>query len=244
MSEEIDGETDRKIATVRNRLRHFVDWDEIRSISKICVKDGCAYATDGRVAVRWRFADCGDAENDEPDNYPTDRVDSIIGEGKNLPCWYRIDMTHYGREKTPFLEKYENERAKDQREASERYKLVQCPSCGDYLYWDTWEDKLVEDSELEVAPPLNPRDMVFPVSLVFAGDCQERILVNFGYLLTIVMALGEDILFCVNNKKDLGQDVQRLFFRSADGSVNGVLMPLRVDGSEHDKKHEISMVRA
>ena len=81
-----------------------------------------------------------------------------------------------------------------------------------------------------------------PHTGLFGEGFEKKMLVDFGYLLTIFMALGDDILFGMQHVKNV--DTPNLLFRSKDGSIEGVLMPLRVvDDSDLKGKHEIVMVR-
>ena len=243
MSEE-NIETTEQTALLRvcDSLRHLAAPPERRTLGKICVKAGCAYVTDGRVAVKWQFAAPGAVEDDIPDGYPLDSMTKIIAEAGPAERWHKIEMPYYRAAEKPFLEEFSKERAKSEREASDRYKQVVCPQCNEDLYWDTWSEKLVNEYDMEVVSPMKPRDHLFPVVLVFGEGFEKKMIVNFGYLLTIVMALGDDILFGMESVKN--GDTSKLLFKSKDGSIEGVLMPLRAVGESDLKgKHEIVMAR-
>lgn len=243
MSEQ-NGETAEQTAIlqVSDKLRHFAASKERKTLSKVCVKAGCAYVSDGRIAVKWQFAKPEDVEDDVPEGYPLDRMTKIIAGAGSAESWHRIEMPYYRAAEKPFLEEFSKERAKSEREDRDRYKQAMCPCCNEDLYWDTWADKLVKEDEKEAESPMKPRDHYFPVVLVFGEGSEKKMLVNFGYLLTIVMALGYDLLFGMESCKN--GDKPKLLFRSKDGSVEGVLMPLRVECDfDLRGKHEIVMAR-
>ena len=242
---ESNGETTEQTALLRvcNNLRHFAASEERKTLRKVCVKAGCAYVSDGRIAVKWQFAKPEDVEDDVPEGYPLDSMQNILSAAGSAPSWHKIEMPYYRAAEKLFLEEFNKERAKSNREYRDRYKRVTCPCCNEDLYWDTWDDgKLVKEDEKEVESPMKPRDHQFPVVLVFGEESKEKMIVNFGYLLTIVMALGADILFGMESCRNGG--TPKLLFRSKDGSVEGVLMPLHVvDDFDLKGKHEIVMAR-
>lgn len=244
MSEQ-NGETTEQTALlqVSDKLRHFAASKERKTLSKVCVKAGCAYVSDGRIAVKWQFAKPEDVEDDVPEGYPLDSMQNILSATGSAPGWHKIEMVCYRSVEKLFLEEFKKERIKSEREYRDRYTRVTCPCCNEDLYWDTWDcGKLVKEDEKEVASPMKPRDHQFPVVLAFGEESQKKMLVNFGYLLTIVTALGDDILFGMESVKS--GDTPKLLFRSKDGSIEGVLMPLRVVGDFDLKgKHEIVMER-
>lgn len=243
MSEQ-NGETIGRTAflQVSDKLRHFVA-EYHKTLSKVCVKAGCAYVSDGRIAIRWQFTKPENVKDDVPKGYPLDSMTKIIAEAETAERWHRIEMPYYRAAEKPFLEEFNEERAKSEREYRDRYKRTVCPCCSEDLWWDTWIDKLVKEDDKEVASTMKPKDHQFPVVLVFGEDSEKKMLVNFGYLLTIVMALGNDILFGMETCKI--SDTPKLLFRSKDWSIEGVLMPLHVSSDFDLKgKHEIVMACA
>lgn len=243
MSEEnIETAEQKDLLRVCDRLRHFAALPERKTLSKVCVKAGCAYASDGRIAVRWQFAKPEDVEDDVPDGFPLEIMTRIFAKSWSDESWHRIEMPYYREAEKTFLEEFRKARAEIERVDRDRYKKVVCPCCNEDLYWDTFYEKLVKEDEMEVASPMKPIDHQFPVVLVFGEGFEKKMLVDFGYLLTIFMALGDDILFGMQHVKNV--DTPNLLFRSKDGSIEGVLMPLRVvDDSDLKGKHEIVMVR-
>jgi hypothetical protein len=129
------------------------------------------------------------------------------------------------------LRAYEVEQRSNIRE---RYKHASCPCCGADVYWDDEMDTLVEFEDVESVDS-HPGNVDFPVGLNLQDGMS--LIVGFGYLYLIRKALGEDVLFSKEIVK--GGYVSRLLFKTKDGSVKGVLMPLRTLDDGFEPGHKI-----
>lgn len=225
---------------LRNVLRHFTCTENYRTLSRVCIKGGFAYASDGRIAVKWEMDD--PPEDDVLDGFPVDRIDKILNDAMPPESWCRMDMAKCSEVEKLFLEEYREERSKAVSDNRDRYKRCCCPSCGEDLCWDAHSDSLVEESEMESPDIPTVRDITYPVRFVFGEEPQEKTYVNFGFILTVVKTLGEDVMFGQERAQN-DKRLRLIVFKSKDGKASGVLMPLRVEGAD-GSEHEIRMVQA
>lgn len=225
---------------LRNALRHFAATDDYRSLRHVGIKGGFAYASDGRIAVKWKMD--YPPEDYLPDGFPADKIDGLLEEAMPPESWFRMDMVKYAEAEKPFLEKYRKERNEAVSGERDRFKRCRCPSCGEDLCWDAYSDILIEESEMGSPYIPTVRDIIYPVRFVFGEEPREKTYVNFGFILTVVKTLGEDVMF--GQERDQNDQCQgRIVFKSEDGKASGILMPLRVEGAD-GSEHEIRMVQA
>ena len=218
-----------KIDEQMNRLRAFACDDKERSISTVVVKDGIGYATDGRILVAEKL----DEEHEDVVSREDKKilpVDGMIRFSKypdNAKKWFVISSDTKKLE-NKLSETLRAESRRNDRDYQDRYKLVTCPSCGDDVWFDTWNDKLVEEPEPKDVVTL--RDISMPSCIVFG---EEKVNVNFAYMFLVMKsyeAAGFNVEFSYGYVDD--DHCNRLFFRTADGKMKGVLMPLRASGNE------------
>ena len=209
-----------------NALDHFKS-KYAESIGKIAVANGFACVTDGRIAIRVKLA--GDVKDEIPQNFPADRLLWIVSSADSETRWRSLDAEVYDRMKSDFLESFREAERRERSNASDRYKRLECPSCGEDVWLDTYEDKLGKEDDLEKYEPMRFCDVHYPVRFNF-GNAELDI--NFGYVVMVVLAFGQDVL--VSCVKD-GNGQEMLAFSSEKWNMKGVLMPMRKDGTYKGK---------
>lgn len=216
-----------KLEEAKKLVRMFADRNTARTLSKVAVKNGFAYASDGRVGVKVKVD--GQCEDDVPESWPVKALDGIIeGSFDPDPKWFRIEGYHFQEMVKNLVEKRNDLVSENERDMRDRYKDVICPECGEHLYYDENEEKLVDEKE-ELDDVLF-HDVKMGTVLVF-GKEESRIPVGFGYVYEVMSKIEGacgGVLFAkedVSGKK--GDVSSKLLFKSEDGSVRGVLMPLR-----------------
>ena len=210
-----------KMEDQMKRLGAFVCREQRRSISTIIVKDGIAYATDGRLLVYEKL--------DEPHEDVVKRedgetllVDSVIAFCKypqNAKKWYSISMDTKWIDDI-LSEKFKAEVQLNDRNYREHYKLVRCPKCGDDIWFDTFEERLIDMPEPKDV--IEIRDVRVNAHIVL-GD--NDISVNYAYIF-LLTKMYEGVMFSCGYVKE--NDKTIIFFRTKDGKAGGVLMPLYV----------------
>lgn len=218
------------IEMAKEKLQNFMTRDKERNIHGVLVKDGCAYATDGRIAVCIKLD--GQVEDDIPKKYPVETMTGIIKECAFDGKRYTVDHDQFVERCVALMEKRNAQVEEDRRDYKDRYEDVTCPCCGTYVYYDKELEKLVSDKEEFAYTEL--RNVDFPVYLMLDGN--GFCFCNLGYVATIVREFGEGVMFWVNER-----DPQRkLFFKTNDG-ISGVLMPLIMYGSFEDDKNPVKI---
>ena len=226
-----------KLEEAKKLVCMFADRDTARALSKVVVKDGFAYASDGRLGVKVKVD--GQCEDDVPENWPVKPLGDIIEGAFNPdPKWFRIEGDHL-REMVNKLVVKRNDLVKDnERDMRDRYKEVVCPECGRCLYYDKNEEKLVgEKDELD---DVQFHEVRMETALVF-GEGGSRLPVGFGYVYEILSRIEGScggVMFAKEDMAGKKRDICKLLFRSGDGSVMGVLMPLRSFDDKFDKGFE------
>lgn len=203
------------------RIGAFVCKDKNRTFASLVVKDGVAYATDGRIVVADKLEEpCEDiVTRDDGIKIP---VDSILGFASHPDCaciWNSLDEDALKAKDDAFAEMFKSERIKNDREYSDRYKIVRCPSCGEDLWWDSWDEKLVDDPEPK--DPVEILDVRLPIRIEFK---HEHLDVNYAYLFLLRKLYGE---LLVSFKYVESNHANLMLFKTSDGKTKGVLMPLR-----------------
>lgn len=218
------------IEMAKEKLQNFMTRDKERSIHGVLVKDGCAYATDGRIAVCIKLD--GQVEDDIPKKYPVEQMTGIIKECVFDGKRYTVDHDQFVEKCVALMEKRNAQVEEDRRDYKDRYEDVTCPCCGTYVYYDKELEKLVSDKEEFAYTEL--RNVDFPVYLMLDGN--GFCFCNLGYVATIVREFGEGVMFGVNEK----DPQHKLFFKTNDG-ISGVLMPLVMYGSFEDDKNPVKI---
>lgn len=214
-----------KIDEQMNRLRAFACGDKERSISTVVVKDGIGYATDGRILVAEKL----DGEHEDVLSREDKKilpVDSMIKFSKypdGAKKWFVISSDTKKLE-NELSETLRAERLRNDRDYQDHYKLVTCPICGGDVWFDTWEDKLVEEPEPKDVVTL--RNVSMSSCIVFG---EEKVNVNFAYMF-LVMKSYDNVELSYGYAE--ANNCNLLFFRTADGKMKGVLMPLHVPDNE------------
>lgn len=166
--------------------RHTPGVEAHAAIESVAVKDKVAYVTDGRVAMAVPLE--GDVADSVPENYPMGGIQDYIGKVDEAKQWYRMDPERARVLLQAVLDKTKASHIEAEASSRERYTHVVCPCCHEWLYWDSWNDELVEDMEERL--PDEPRDIRVPVWFQM-GD--KSILVNFGYVYMILKTMLDDL---------------------------------------------------
>lgn len=188
----------------------------------VCIDNGLAYATDGRILVSARLENSHGSQI--PQGYPIDAVRDYISslESENPTVWYEIKEVKKFNDN--FLSKYRHMRETELKNDQDRYIREKCPCCGSVVYWDTDQDSLVGEVE-EKEYQIEPGDVLHSIKITFTGDdgkCNKTMMINYGYLYTIMQNIGNDVLICPQNKEKNAT----LYFKNKNGDIKGVLMPL------------------
>lgn len=214
-----------KIDEQMKRLRAFACGDKERPISTVVVKNGVGYATDGRILVSEKLDEAHEDVLSREDK-KTLPVDSMIKFSKypdGANKWFVISSDTKKFE-DDLAEKFRAERQLNEQNYREHYKLVTCPSCGEDVWFDTWEDKLVEEPEQKDVVTLQSISLS---SCVMFGE--DKVNINLSYLF-LILKLYDNVELSYGYADANGCNL--LFFRTADGKMKGVLMPLHVSGNE------------
>jgi hypothetical protein len=226
-----------KLEEAKKLVCMFADGNRNKTLSKVAVKNGFAYASDGRLGVKVRVD--GQCEDDVPESWPVKSLGDIIeGSFNPDPKWFRIGGDHLQEMVKKLVGKRNDLLRENERDMRDRYKEVICPECGSYLYYDKNEEKLVD--EKEELDGVQFHEVKMETLLVF-GEGGSRIPVGFGYVYEIMSRIESacgGILFAKQETDGKNGDIRKLLFKSEDGSVTGVLMPLRSLDDEFDNGFE------
>lgn len=202
------------------RIVAFKCKDESRSISTVAVKDGVAYATDGKIVVSDRLdEDCEDVTDGHKKAFPIEAVLYFASQAEKAERWYAIGCDILKSLEDAFAEKFRSERILNDREYADRYKRVVCPSCGEDLWWDKWDDALVEDPEPKSSVEI--LDVQLPVRISFGNESMD---VNFAYLFLLRKLFGDVLISRVYAERN---HHYLLGFRTSDWRTRGVIMPFQ-----------------
>lgn len=205
--------------------RHTPGVEAHAAIESVAVKDKVAYVTDGRVAMAVPLE--GDVADSVPENYPIGGIQDYIGKVDEIKKWYRMGPESAKALFQVVLDRTNASHIEAEASDRERYTHVVCPCCHELVYWDNWNEELVEDIEERL--PDEPRDVRAPVWLQM-GD--KSILVNFGYVYMVMKSMLDDL----DGVKDVmvagassvdGRDLNLLFLRH--GPCKAVLCGLHGD---------------
>lgn len=210
------------------KLEKFASKDEDCSIATVAVKDGFGYSTDGRILVREKLEDPIPEVVKSPDgrDIPIEKMAEYALMPEKAEKWYVLDDQDVNRFKDGFTEAWRAETIKNDHRYDDRYKRAECPFCNGDVWWDEWEDKLVEKREEKDA--LYVADVKYPVRFDFG---HERIQVNYAYLFLLASSYKG---LLVSYVRDEGNGANILCFRTRDDSMRAVLMPLRAYTDEVD----------
>lgn len=210
--------------------RHTPGVEAHAAIESVAVKDKVAYVTDGRVAMAVPLE--GDVADSVPENYPMGGIQEYVGKVDEVKRWYRMGPESAKALFQVVLDKTKASHIEAEASNRERYTHARCPCCHALVYWDTWNDELVEDVEENL--PDEPRDIWVPIWLQM-GD--KSVLVNFGYVYMILKAMLDDL----DDVKDVmvagassidGRSLDVLLLRH--GPYKAVLCGLRGDDAISD----------
>lgn len=201
------------------RLGAFVHREQGVSISTIIVKDGIGYATDGRLLVYEKLDEPHEDVVTREDGkiLPVDRVIAFSKYPQNAKKWYSISMDTK-RIDDILSEKFRAEVQLNDRNYREHYKLMRCPSCGDDIWFDTFEERFTDEPEPKDV--IEIRDVSVKAHIVLGDD---DISVNYAYIF-LLTKMYEGVEFSCGYVKE--NDKTIIFFRTKDGKAGGVLMPL------------------
>ena len=190
-----------------------------RSIKNIAILDGFAYATDGRIAIKMKLGDL--RRNEVPNNYPIDKLKSILNDADECNATNVIADEDFKPIDDGFMQYARGERNQHNRDYLERYKAMVCPCCGGTVYFDNEKDKLLE--EMEPQDKFDIRDVRKSIELDF-GD--EKVYVGMSYLHMIIAVFNNDYNLRFAPCKVNDEKRKLLCFKSTDGDLTGVLMPM------------------
>lgn len=214
------------------KLAFFKSSDKHRArLSEVHLNGKFAYVSDGRIALRASIDHEVDKDSDE---FPFNFIDEFVKCVDGASQWMSIDSEKFMNVGEMFLKAFKDHEVEQRSEIRRRYKHCYCPCCGKDIYWDYNCGKLVELEDVEEVDS-NPANVDFPVRL----NLQEGTYLDvaFGYLYLIRKAFGTDILF--SNEMVIEGSFSRLFVKTSDGSVKGVLMPLRAAEDDFVPEHII-----
>lgn len=189
------------------------------SIKNIAILDGFIYATDGRIAIKMKLGDL--RRNEVPNNYPIDKLKSILNDADECNATGVIADEDFKSIDDGFMQYARGERCQHNRDYLERYKEMVCPRCGNIIYLDNEKDELVE--EIEPQDKFDIRDVSKSIELDFYD---EKVYVGMSYLHMIIAAFNKDynLRFALCKVND--ENRKLLCFKSTDGDLTGVLMPV------------------
>lgn len=190
-----------------------------RSIKNLAILDGFVYATDWRIAIKMKLNDLH--QNEVPSSYPIIKLKSILLEADECNATGVITDEDFKPIDDGFMQYARGERNQHNRDYLERYKAMVCPCCGDTVYLDNEKDKLVE--KMEPQDKFDIRDVSKSIALDF-GD--EKVYVGMSYLHMIIDAFNKDYNLRFAPCKVSGNNRKLLCFKSTDGDLTGVLMPM------------------
>jgi hypothetical protein len=215
----------------KDKLFHFKSWGRSRAISEVHFKGNFAYAIDGRIAFRASV----DHESDkDSDSFPFQAIDEFAQCVDGVSQWMSMDWDKFMDVGGIFLKEWQADEVKQRNEIRSRYKRCQCPYCDNDVYWDYHCDELVELDDLEKVDT-HPAHVDFPVRLKLQDGTYLD--VAFGYLYLIRKSFGTEVLFSKEMVKE--GKISRLFIKTSDGAIKGVLMPLRATEEDFVPKHII-----
>jgi hypothetical protein len=216
----------------KDKLDNFKSRDKSRTILKdVHLNGNFAYVSNGRIAFR---ASVDHEVDKDSDGFPFKAIDEFAQCVDGAIKWMEMDLDQFMKVGEMFLQALRAYEVEQSNNIRSRYKRCQCPSCGDDVYWDDDCDELVEFEDLEDVDS-HPSSVYFPVRL----NLQDGMYIDvaFGYLYLIRKAFGTEVLFSKEVLKKGG--LPRLFIKTSDDSVKGVLMPLRETGNGLVPKHII-----
>lgn len=210
------------VEEAKEKLAHFASKDKERQrIFGVHFNGDRAYVTDGRIAFR---ADLDSKTEKDSEEFPFNPIDEFMGVVEDASQWMAMDWDRFMKLGEVFLSAMRDYEVEQRSQLRTRYKHADCPCCGASLYWDSELDELKEFEDVEQVD-YNPAHVDFPVSLHLQDG--NPIHVAFGYLYLIRKAFGTDVLFSKEVVKE--GYIARLLIKTVDGSVKGVMMPLRID---------------
>lgn len=190
-----------------------------RSIKNLAILDGFVYATDGSIAIKMKLNDLH--QNEVPSSYPIIKLKSILLEADECNATGVITDEDFKPIDDGFMQYARGERNQHNRDYLERYKAMVCPCCGDTVYLDNEKDKLVE--KMEPQDKFDIRDVSKSIALDFSD---EKVYVGMSYLHMIIDAFNKDYNLRFAPCKVSGNNRKLLCFKSTDGDLTGVLMPM------------------
>ena len=190
-----------------------------RSIKNLAILDGFVYATDGSIAIKMKLGDL--RRNEVPNNYPINKLKSILNDADECNATNVIVDEDFKPIDDGFMQYARGERNQHNRDYPERYTSMVCPCCGEIVYLDHEKDMLVR--EMEPKDKFDIRDVSKSIELDF-GD--EKVYVGMSYLHMIIAAFNKDYNLRFAPCKVNDEKRKLLCFKSIDGDLTGVLMPM------------------
>ena len=190
-----------------------------RSIKNLAILDGFVYATDGRIAIKMKLGDL--RRNEVPNNYPINKLKSILNDADECNATNVIVDEDFKPIDDGFMQYARGERNRNNRDYLERYTSMVCPCCGEIVYLDHEKDMLVR--EMEQQDKYDIREVGKSIELDF-GD--EKVYVGMSYLHMIIAAFNKDYNLRFAPCKVNDEKRNLLCFKSTDGDLTGVLMPM------------------
>ena len=180
-----------------------------------------AYATNGRIGVRW---DVEGIPYDVPEGFPIEPLRKMLAEAEKA-TWHTIDETDLHVWYGDIQRKLKEVKSDRMRAYEDRYRARTCPCCGEMV----WEDNLAEEL-LETRP--DPEDVCleadidFPVCLDFGQGAR---IMQLPY---VKMVLDDfyDVHFGIR------EDTNLIYFKANAGGVTGVIVGMKPYGLDCDRK--------
>lgn len=193
-----------------------------RALNKVAFRNGHGYACDGRIAVRIRLDDPNEEIPEEDGGcFPFDDIDGFLSEVETRSKWYTLDAEAVKAITDRFAKLVADEVSIHRMVFNSSFAECVCPHCGKTVWYDTIDDTIVK--ERVDGDPVDPKSVYFP-GRIELGDANSD--VGFGYIRAIIHVIGIDAQLALGDECEDGN--RKLFFRSYDGSIVGVLMPVLV----------------
>lgn len=216
--------------SLKNGLALFLCRDKEHTLSKPVILGGFVHATDGRIAFKAKLT--GAQDDCVPKKYPIESLQKLLHDAEAATHWHAINWDEFDSIEKDFMQKFREERIKDNRQYEDRYKEMLCPHCGEDLYWDTWSDALVK--EKEERDPIEERDVSVPFKLYFGNERYADF--SFAYFYLMRHVFGKELFFAL---EDIPYEKNpHLYIKIPEANAFGILMPMKC-ADRYDPKHVI-----
>lgn len=204
-------------------LKRFCRRDS-SALKKVAVRGQEAYVSDGAIGIAVKLPD--QQVDDVPVDYPLDNLAEIIREAKPCTAFKFLNIAKFGEVDEEFSRRLEELRTDARRQFEENFKRCVCPHCGDEVYFDEDTEDLFDKEEVQARLEIGEMDINLYVTICFSDDKRfGEIRVNLRYLHVLCDIYGRHGVRFAIGVNYSGKSM--LCFESEDGSMKGVIMPVR-----------------